>query len=100
MLDVWLGGAELTTVCLIVSAVALLPIQLLLCFRVRSRMIRLLPVVVLALTALIFCCKAVTSTDWDSFGYTFLAILAGLMLFMCGIGWGIWAIVGIVKKRR
>lgn len=100
MLDVWLGGAELTTACLIGSAVALLPIQLLLCFRVRSRMIRLLPVVALALAALIFCCKAVTSTDWDSFGYILLAILAGLMLFMCGAGWVIWAIAGIIKKRR
>ena len=100
MFDVWLGGTELTTAGLIVSIVALLPIQLFLCFRVRSRTIRMLPAVALALTALVFCCKAITSTDWDSLGYILLAIFAGLMLFMCGVGWGIWAIAGIIKKRR
>lgn len=48
MFDVWMGDIELTTAVLIFSVVVLLPIQLLLCFRVKSKAIRLLPVVLLS----------------------------------------------------
>ena len=100
MFDVWMGDIELTTAVLIFSIVVLLPIQLLLCFKVKSRAIRLLPVILLSIPTIIFTVMSVAITGWDGLGYIFLAIFAGFMLLMCGVGWGIWAISKLIKKKK
>ena len=100
MFDVWMGDIELTTAVLIFSIVVLLPIQILLCFKVKSRAIRLLPVILLSIPTIIFVMMSVVITGWDGLGYIFLAIFTGFMLLMCGVGWGIWAITKSVKKRK
>ena len=97
MFDVWMGDIELTAFVLIFSIVVLLPVQLLLCFKVKSRAIRLLPVIVLSIPTIIFTVMSVAITGWDSLGYIFLAIFTGFMLFMCSMGWGIWAITRLVN---
>ena len=99
MFDVWMGDIELTTAALIFSVVVLFPVQLLLCFKVRSKVIRLLPVMVLAVPASVFCCSAVLRPGQDGLGYTFLAVFSGFMLLMCGLGWGIWAIAQAVNGK-
>lgn len=98
MFDIYWGDIELTTLTLIISVVILLPIQLLLCFKVKSRTIRLLPVIILSIFAVAFIVLTLSTPGWDGLGYIFLAIFAGFMIFMCGIGWGIWAIVNRRKK--
>ena len=100
MFDVWIGDTELTTLVLIFSIIVVLPIQLLLCFKVKSRAIRLLPVILLSIPTIIFVMMSVVITGWDGLGYIFLAIFTGFMLLMCGVGWGIWAITKSVKKRK
>lgn len=98
MFDVWSGNGELTIIALIVSVAVILPVQLLLCFKIRKIVIRLLPVIVLSvLTAVLSLLAAVTS-GWDSLGYIVLAVFAGIMLLACGGAWGIWAIVKRMKK--
>ena len=100
MFDVWMGDIELTTAVLIFSIVVLLPIQLLLCFKVKSRAIRLLPVILLSIPTIIFTVMSVAITGWDGLGYIFLAIFTGFMLLMCGVGWGIWATSKLIKKKK
>lgn len=100
MFDVWTGDIELTAFVLIFSTVVLLPVQLLLCFKVKSKAIRLLPVAVLAILTIILIGISVTLTGWDGLGYIFLAIFTGFMLLMCGMGWGIWAIARLVKRTK
>ena len=100
MFDVWMGDIELTTAVLIFSIVVLLPIQLLLCFKVKSRAIRLLPVILLSIPTIIFTVMSVAITGWDGLGYIFLAIFTGFMLLLCGVGWGIWAISKLIKKKK
>lgn len=100
MFDIWMGDIELTTFVLIFSIVVLLPVQLFLCFKVKSKAIRLLPVIVLSILTIIFVVISVANTGWDGLGYIFLGIFTGFMLLMCGIGWGIWAITKRVKKRQ
>ena len=74
MFDVWSGDTELTIIALIVSVAVILPVQLLLCFKIRKIVIRLLPVMVLSvLTAMLSLLAAVTS-GWDSLGYIVLAV--------------------------
>jgi hypothetical protein len=100
MFDVRLGGIQLTIFVIIFSALVLLPIQLLLCFKVRSRLIRLLPVMLLSVPVVIFAVLSYVVIGWDAIGYLFLAIFAGVMLAACGIGWGIWAIATLMKRRQ
>ena len=97
MFDVWLGNVELTTLTLLLSVFVLLPLQLLLCFKVRSRLLRLLPVILCFLLVGLFLFLAHCNPGWDSLGYLFLALFAGFLLAACGIAWGIWA---IINKRK
>lgn len=100
MFDVWMGDIELTTAVLIFSIIVLLPFQLLLCFKVKSKAIRLLPVILLSIPTLIFIGMAITIPGWDGLGYIFLAIFTGFMMFMCGVAWGIWTITKLIKKKK
>jgi len=100
MFDVWTGDIELTTATLIFSIVVLLPIQLLLCFKVKSRAIRLLTNILLSMPTIIFVMMSVAITGWDGLGYIFLAIFTSFMMLMCGVGWGIWAISKFIKKKK
>ena len=88
MFDVWLGEMELTTLTLLLSVFLLLPLQLLLCFKVRSLILRLLPVILCALLTGLFLVLAHCSPGWNSLGYLFLALFPGFLLAACDIGWG------------
>ena len=94
-----IGDISLSELVLILSVVAILPVQLLLCFKVRSRIVRLLPVALLCVLAVASILMTLNSTGWDTLGYIFFAIYAAFMILMCGIGWGVWAIVSIIKKK-
>ena len=100
MFDVWMGDIELTTAVLVFSIVVLLPIQLLLCFKVKSRAIRLLPVILLSIPTIICVMMSAAITGWDGLGYMFLAIFTGFMMLMCGVGWVIWTISKLIKKKK
>ncbi len=100
MFDIWIGDIELTTFTLIFSVVVLLPLQLLLCFKVKSKVIRLLPIIVLSIPTLCFLVLSVILKGWDGIGCLMLAVLTGFMMFMCGIGWGIYGVTKFVKRRR
>lgn len=99
MFDVWMGGMELTTVVLIVSVVVLLPVQLVLCFRVQSLITRLLPVLLLFLLTMLLVVMSVSATGWNGFGYLILAAFSAMMLLLCGVGWGIWAVVRFARRK-
>ena len=100
MFDVWMGDIELTTAVLIFTLVVLLPIQLLLCFKVKSKAIRLLPIILLSIPTLIFIVMSTTTQGWDGLGYIFLAVFTGFMMLICCVGWGIWAISKLIKKKK
>ena len=99
-LDIWMGDIELTTAVLVFSIIVLLPIQLLLCFRIKSKVIRLLPIILLSIPTLIFIFMSTTTQGWDGLGYVFLAIFTGFMMLNCGVAWGIWAIIKRKQKKK
>ena len=100
MFDVWMNGREFTAAVWFFSIVVLLPVQILLCFKVKRKVIRLLPVILLSIPTLFFIAMAITATGWDNLGYIFPAIFTGFMLIICGIGWGIWAITIFIKRKK
>lgn len=100
MFDVWCKDINFTALILMFSIVIILPVQLLLCFTVKSRAIRLLPIIILSVLIGIFVIMAITINDLRAVGYVLLAVYAGFMTFACGIGWGIWAIAKKIKKKN
>ena len=100
MFDVWWGNTNLALVAFILSVVLVLPVQLLLCFKVKNRTICLLPIIFLLLLTALFIFLALSIPDIGAVGYAFFAVYTGFMIFMCGIGWGIWWIINRKKQRR
>jgi len=41
-----------------------------------------------------------TTQGWDGLGYIFLAVFAGFMMLICGVAWGVWAIIKHKQKRK
>ena len=85
---------------LILSVVAVFPCQLLLCFKVRSIIVRLLPLVGLLIATALFAYKSFTASGWDGLGYLLIAFLTAILFGVCGLCWAIFGIVRYVKKRR
>lgn len=87
---------DFPTIIVFVSVITTLTIQLILCFKVKRIFIKLLPIALLIVSTIVFfiCCTSVNG--WDALGYLFFALLSFGLIFVCGIGWGIWA----VAKRR
>ncbi len=90
----------LTTSFLILSIAIILPCQLLLCFKIKSIILRLLPLIAFLILTVLFAVRMFTADGWDGLGYMFLAIFMAIMFAICGVCWGIFAIVRFVKKRR
>lgn len=84
---------DYTTVVILASAIIALIVQLLLCFKVKQIFIKLLPVALFIVSTIAFYICAVYVNGWDGLGYLFFAFLSFGLIFICGIGWGIWAIV-------
>lgn len=95
----WKGDITIILVALFFVALALF-IQIGLCLKVKSKIIRLLPVIILAVSAVIFTVLSAVMHGWDALGYFFLAVSAIFMLFACGIGWGIATIYKHGQKEK
>ena len=98
--DVWIGNIEFTTFIAICSVFIVLPVQLLLCFKVKNTFIRLLPSILLAITTIFLFCLMYSAEEWDAIGYALLGVFSGVMLIVVGIAWCIWAVVRAINKRK
>lgn len=88
----------------IVFAAAPFVIQLLLCFNIKSRFIRLLPVsVVVSFIVICIWGIAITPPSWERLGYVFLAYYSFLVLAIFGLAWLIWWLLkgrNILAKKQ
>lgn len=90
----------ITTLILILCVAAVIACQLLLCFMVKSKILRLLPSIALVILTAFFSYKTAVAVGWDGFGYLFLAMLSAIMLGVSCLCWIAFGIVKIVKKKR
>ena len=97
MFDIWIGDINIAPFIWLFTLIVVLPIQLVLCFKVKSKIVRLLPVIILTALTIVSAVAAAVGTDWDVLFYLICAVYFAIMLFVCGFGWGIWA---IIKKAR
>ena len=100
MFNILIGNIDPSTIFFILSAAVLLPVQILLCFKVKNIFVRLLPVIIFSLPTIVFLVIGLSVTGWDALGYILLAILAGYMALACICGWIIWAIAKLIKKIK
>lgn len=80
-------------------AVLWLAMQTIMCFKVKSRLIRFVPLIVSAPLTIVFFILTITITTWDALGYLLLTMYSGEFLIASGLGWGIWAFVRYVLKK-
>ena len=86
-----------TTVVVLISVIVTLLLQILLCFKSKRIWVKGLPAILLVLSTIVFSICSARIGGWDAFGYLFFAFLSIGLIFVCGIGWVIWA---IVRKRN
>ena len=92
----WYLEIDYPTTVVFVSVIASLILQLLLCFKAKKIFIKLLPIALLIVSTIVFYVCSASINGWDGLGYLFFALLSFGLLFVCGIGWGIWA---TIRKR-
>lgn len=93
MLDIWIGDINIAPILWIFTFFVIFPIQLTFCFKVKSKIVRLLPVIILSILTAAAIIAAFAGTGWDVIFYLVSAVYLAIMLFVCGIAWGIWFII-------
>lgn len=97
MFDVWIGKTNLTLIMVYFSVFAMLPFQIFLCLRIKSKFIKIMPTIFLGFLIIYFIIKSYTSLDWNAVGYFMFAIYTLALLVMCGLG---WLVAYIIRKYR
>ena len=89
----WSLESDFPTIVVFASAIATLIVQLLLCFKAKNIFAKLLPLALLIVSTVVFSICSAAANGWDGLGYLFFALLSFGLIVVCGIAWGIWAIV-------
>lgn len=84
---------------LIISTLTLI-IQLLLCFKIRNKFIKIIPIILFVISAIIFSVLIFVLDDWNSIGCLLLAIGSLFLIFVCCIGWIIWRFNMKLEKEK
>ena len=93
----WRLELDIPTIIVLVSAIITLLLQLILCFKCEKILLKLIPFLLLVISTVVFSIIFANIRGWDGIGYLFFAYLSFALIFVCGIGWGIWA---IFRKRH
>lgn len=100
MFDIYLEGVNLTPIVAIAGLALILPLQLLLCFKAKRLVVRLIPAAAFAAAGIGLYIAARVIGDIAGLGLFIFAIYAAFMLLTCGFGWGIWAIARGFRKIK
>lgn len=84
---------DFPTIVVFASAIVTLILQLLLCFKAKKIFIKLIPMLLLFASTIVFAICSTIINGWDGLGYLFFALLSFGLVLVCGLGWGIWAII-------
>lgn len=85
---------------MITICIAILALQLLLCFRVKKTVLKLVPAALLLIAEAVFVILMHTTSGWDAPVYAIFAIVFGIFLFACGTGWAVWFLVRFIQKKK
>ncbi len=99
MFDLWVGDVNLVPIFLAVSVCVVLPIQLLLCFKVKSRIVRLIPIFLSVISLIFFTVMFFITSDWSKIAHLIFIIYSLFLLLMCGLAWLVFAISRRMRKK-
>ena len=95
------GSFEIETdIFVYILAAVLLVVQLLLCFKVKNKFIRLIPVYLFSLLTAVFGILAIVFDEWDRVAFVLLAACAAFLLLICGAGWALWRFVKRIRQKK
>ena len=97
----WLEELNSPTVLLLATAILLYPIQLLLCFKVKSVLIRLIPDILIGFFTILFTVLTFANRgSWDALGYLVLALYTLFALLISGLAWVMFLAVKLILKFK
>ena len=76
MSDISIRDIAITTLIAVSSILIVFPLQLLLCFKTKKLLLRLLPSLLLTVTTVFLFIMIRVTTDWDAFGYAILFVFS------------------------
>ena len=100
MFDAHIGGINLTGFIIIFSMVVVLPSQILLCFKVNSLFLRLVPIILSILLIMFSVVMYFVSTGWDLLIYILFGIYGVGLAFISAVGWGVSKVIKWKNKRQ
>ena len=83
---------DATTVFVLVISILVLILQLLLCYKAKKLFLKLIPIILLVISTIVFSVLSACIGGWDGIGLLFFALFSFGLLFVSGFGWVIWAI--------
>lgn len=93
MFDIWYGDIPVTNIVIVFSLIVIFPTQIWICFKAKSIFTRFIPMIILSAAALMWIVLSFAVTGWDGLLYLFFVIYMLFMIFVCGLGWGVWALI-------
>ena len=100
MFDLWVGDVNIAPIFFAVSILVVFPVQLLLCFKVKSRVVRLIPVFIFTALLILFTVMFFATSDWSKIAYLIFIIYALFLLLMSGFAWGVCAVSRKLRKNK
>lgn len=95
----YIGNVNLDTVVGLIAFVIVFPMQLILCHKVKSIAIRLIPIIIFAALIVITLIASSFCVGWDGFFYLVCAVYFAFMIVVCGIAWGIWHLKSLLVRN-
>ena len=93
-------GLDAKTVAFLVLSVLVLFLQLSFCFKAKRVVVKLIPTLLAAGSAVVFYLLALRVGGWSGVACVILAFFSALLFLACCLGWGIWAIWVLLRRRR
>lgn len=100
MFDIWIGDVNLTLIVMALAAFVFLPLQMLLCFKVRSLFIRLMPVIIFTVLSVMSGILCMTITGWDVLLWLVILIYSLFSDAVCALGWIIYSLITLGKSKQ
>ena len=95
-----MNAATSPYILLTIGAILALGVQLLLCCKAKYTFIKLIPIILLFVGAVAWRMEAESLGFWNGMAPAFLSACAFIGLIVCAIGWGIWAIVNFITRKK